>query len=308
MGERLRRFATVAMVPTAIDVGLLVVLRQSLGWPLLLADLAAIGVASVVSYALHRIATYRANPYFRWVRYPWVFAVIAAVAAVADALVLRLAFTAAGYTTVGGLLIAKAISLGVAVAVRAVGYRFLLSDVVAETQHRRDQRISGGELRFSVVIPAYHEPDRIGRTVAAVREELADVATQGGMEIVVVDDGSLDGTSDAALAAGADQVVTLPANRGKGAAVRAGMLATRGRAVAFTDADLAYDPSHLRTLLDEIEAGWDVVIGNRRHPASRVDASLRPADARQPDRQPAVLWRAVGGPPRHPVRPQGLPW
>ncbi len=273
MGRRLRSFAIVAIVPTVIDVGLLVALRQGAGWPLLVADLAAIGVASVVSYSLHRVATYRANPYFRWVRYPWAFAVIAGTAALADAVVLRLTFTAAGYTTVGGLLIAKAISLGVAVVLRAIGYRFVLSDVVAGTQQRRDQRVSTGAVRFSVVIPAYHEPDRIGRTVEAIRAELADVAAHGGIEIVVVDDGSGDGTADAALAAGADQVVSLPANRGKGAAVRAGMLATRGRAVAFTDADLAYDPTHLRRLLEEIEAGWDVVIGNRRHPRSQVDAA-----------------------------------
>lgn len=270
MRGSLRAVALVAVVPTAIDVGLLVVFRQGLGWPLLVADLVAIGIASVVSYLLHRVTTYRSNPYFRWVRYPWAFAIIAGAAAVVDAVVLRLTFTAAGYTSVGGLLIAKAISLGVAVSLRAVGYRFVLSDVVSESQQRVGQAPSSGSVRFSVVIPAYREPDRIASSVRAIRDELADVAADGGLEIIVVDDGSGDGTGDAALAAGVEQLVSLPRNRGKGAAVRAGMVSSRGRAVAFTDADLAYDPSHLRLVLEEIEAGWDVVIGNRRHPESDV--------------------------------------
>jgi putative flippase GtrA len=263
----------VAVVPTAIDVGLLVFFRQTLGWPLLVADLLAIAAASVVSYGLHRVATYRSDPYFRWVRYPLAFAAIALIAGVTDAVVLRLTFTAAGYTSIGGLLIAKFVSLSVAVAVRAAGYRFVLSERIAGAQQRVPRAPSDGSLRFSVVIPTFREPERIGVTVAAVRDELADVALDGGLEVIVVDDGSGDGTADAALAAGADQVVTLPENRGKGAAVRAGMVSTRGRAVAFTDADLAYDPSHLRTLLHEVEDGWDVVIGNRRHPDSAVEAA-----------------------------------
>ncbi len=273
MSRTLRTVAVVAVVPTAIDVGLLVGFRQGLGWPLLLADLAAIAVASVVSYSMHRVATYRSNPYFRWVRYPWAFVVVASIAGLADALVLRLTFSAAGYTSIGGLLIAKAISLAVAVVLRAIGYRFVLSDVVSESRQRTDRSPSDGSVRFSVVIPAYREPVRIGITVAAVRDELADVVVDGGLEIIVVDDGSGDGTADAALVAGADQVVVLPENCGKGGAVRAGMVSTRGRAVAFTDADLAYHPSHLRHVLREVEGGWDVVIGNRRHPDSSAPAA-----------------------------------
>lgn len=268
-----RTVALVALVPTTFDVGLLAFFRQSLGWPLVVADLSAIVIASVVSYELHRVATYRSSPYVRWVRYPWAFVVVAMTAGVVDAAVLRLTFTAAGYTTTGGLLIAKVISLAVAVLVRAVGYRYVLSERISDARQRADRPQSEGSLRFSVVVPAFREADRIGASVSAIREELADVALDGGVEIIVVDDGSGDGTADAALAAGADQVVTLPDNRGKGAAVRAGVVSARGRAVAFTDADLAYHPSHLRVLLEEIESGWDVVIGNRRHPGSEVEGS-----------------------------------
>ncbi|MDP8992924.1 MAG: glycosyltransferase [Actinomycetota bacterium] len=119
-----------------------------------------------------------------------------------------------------------------------------------------------GKPFFSVVIPAFREEASIAAAVERLR---CGLGMEGGGEIVVVDDGSPDRTSEAARGAGADQVLTLPVNRGKGAAVRAGMLAARGRSVAFTDADLAYSPAQLLRLLEEVEAGWDVVIGSRRH-------------------------------------------
>ena len=73
MTGRFRRLALVALVPTAVDVGLLVALRQGAGWILVLADLTAIAVASVVSYFLHRAYTFRSNPYVRWVQMPTAF-------------------------------------------------------------------------------------------------------------------------------------------------------------------------------------------------------------------------------------------
>jgi len=269
--RRLLAFATVSVVPTAVDVGLLVALRQGLGWPLIAADALAIAVASVVSYALHRVSTFRSTPYFRWVRQPLAFAGIAAVAGIVDVVVLRLGFTASGYTTVGGLLVAKGVSLLAAASVRALGYRWVLQEAIRDARAQPAARpLVDGSCRLSVVVPAYREPDRIGATVRRIHDELADVAAAGGLEVVVVDDGSGDGTADAAIEAGAEQVVVLPRNRGKGAAVRAGVLASRGRVVLFTDADLAYDPPQLRHAMGQVEEGWDVVIGNRRHPASVV--------------------------------------
>ena len=119
-----------------------------------------------------------------------------------------------------------------------------------------------------MIVPAYREAGRIGDTVGALRAALDGVDAAGGAEIVVVDDGSDDGTAAAARAAGADVVVELGSNCGKGAAVRAGMRAASGTVLAFTDADLAYAPGQLVGLLDEVERGADVVVGNRRHPES----------------------------------------
>ncbi|MCU1354591.1 MAG: hypothetical protein JWM89_9 [Acidimicrobiales bacterium] len=130
---------------------------------------------------------------------------------------------------------------------------------------RRTRPAPIGDLRLSVVIPAYREHATIADTVESVRSELAGVDAAGGLEVVVVDDGSNDGTADAARAGGADQVIALPVNRGKGGAVRAGVVAARGRTVAFTDADLAYAPAQVARLLEQVEDGWDVVVGSRFH-------------------------------------------
>jgi glycosyltransferase involved in cell wall biosynthesis len=166
----------------------------------------------------------------------------------------RAPFTAlAAIAVVGGI--------GVAVWWRR---RVRRAEVRAALARRRDRPTAPGEVRLTVVVPAYRE-ERIGTTVTRLRKELVDVDEDGGVEIVVVDDGSDDDTADQAEAAGADLVIRQPVNQGKGAAVRAGMLAARGRTVAFTDADLSYAPDQLVPLLEQVEQGWDVVVGSRQH-------------------------------------------
>jgi len=120
--------------------------------------------------------------------------------------------------------------------------------------------------RLSVVVPAFGEEGRIAATVERLRADLDEPA--GALEVVVVDDGSPDATAEAARAAGADRVVDLATNQGKGAAVRAGVACTRGHVVAYTDADLAYPPAQILGMAEVLVAGADVVIGNRRDPAS----------------------------------------
>jgi dolichyl-phosphate beta-glucosyltransferase len=132
------------------------------------------------------------------------------------------------------------------------------TDLRRHLGQRRDRPAAPGDVRVTVVVPAKDEAARIGETVRRLETELADLAP----EVLVVDDGSDDGTAAAASAAGA-RVIGDRINRGKGAAVRTGMLAARGRTVAFLDADLAYPPSQVRVLVAAIEDGWDVAVGNR---------------------------------------------
>lgn len=130
--------------------------------------------------------------------------------------------------------------------------------------------------RFTVVVPAFNEAGHIAGTVERLRRDLAEVDADGGLELLVVDDGSTDATAAEAIRVGGCQVLSHEKNRGKGAAVRTGMLAANGATVAFTDADLAYAPDQLCTVLARVEQGADVVVGSRRHPQSStvVEASL----------------------------------
>ncbi|MSO85972.1 MAG: glycosyltransferase [Acidimicrobiia bacterium] len=272
MTQRPRRILLLAVVPTLVDIGLLVFFRQGLGWILVVANATAIAVASVLSYLLHSSVTFRSDPYVRWVRFPAAFVVVALLAGTLDVLVLRVLFAAHGFETTGGLVAAKLVSLSMAGLLRLFLYRAVLLGAVRRALQQQVPRPPApGQMRATVIIPALGEATRIGGTIGAIRAALAPIGADGGLEIIVVDDGSQDGTADAALVGGADQVLVLPENRGKGAAIRAGVAVARGRAIAFTDADLAYSPDQLGNVLREVEAGWDVAVGSRRHPDTVVE-------------------------------------
>ncbi len=159
-----------------------------------------------------------------------------------------------------GVAVASSLVTAVALARWMRGLSPLRADLVRR-QYRGE---APGTVRLTVVVPAYMEQDRIGHTVARLKADLDTLAAYGGLEVLVVDDGSTDDTAAVAEAAGAT-VVIHPENRGKGAAVRSGVLAASGRTIAFTDADLAYAPDQIPDLVELAEQGWDVVVGSRRH-------------------------------------------
>lgn len=100
-------------------------------------------------------------------------------------------------------------------------------------------------------------------SVERVRRELVDLEAAGDLQIVVADDGSTDETVREARRAGADHVVVNSRNLGKGAAVKAGIAAAKGRTVAFTDVDLSYPPAQIEQLMERVETGAPVVVGSR---------------------------------------------
>lgn len=117
------------------------------------------------------------------------------------------------------------------------------------------------EFRLSVVIPAFNEVRTLGEVVRRVR------GTGIPTEIIVVDDGSADGTREL-LASWPESpeltVVLHPENRGKGAALKSGFLRATGDVVLVQDADLEYDPAEYRRLIQPIvEDQADVVYGSR---------------------------------------------
>ncbi len=131
-----------------------------------------------------------------------------------------------------------------------------------------------GDRSLSIVIPAYNEAKRIGSSLAKIANYFA--GRPDLCEVIVVDDGSEDGTprvvESLAEAHPWIRILRNPVNRGKGSAVRAGVLSAHGGRIAFCDADLAAPIEELDQLLPYLDTGYDLVIGSRVHrsPEKRV--------------------------------------
>ncbi|MER5305649.1 dolichyl-phosphate beta-glucosyltransferase [Streptomyces lasiicapitis] len=134
---------------------------------------------------------------------------------------------------------------------------------------------------LSIVIPAYNEERRLAPTLEAIRAYLdntAEAADAGAQppqwELIVVDDGSTDRTADiAAEAAAADPRIQLlrgGRNRGKGHALRQGVLASYGRRVLVTDADLAAPIEELEALEKALADGHAAAVGSRARPGATI--------------------------------------
>lgn len=131
-----------------------------------------------------------------------------------------------------------------------------------------------GTLDLTVVVPAYNEEERLGPTLAAITGHLREnEARWGAWEVVVVDDGSTDGTRDlvTGLADPRVQLVTSPRNRGKGHALRLGVAASRGARVLVTDADLAAPIEELAVLDKALTEGHAAAIGSRSVPGATIE-------------------------------------
>ncbi len=120
---------------------------------------------------------------------------------------------------------------------------------------------------LSIVIPAYDERERLPAALAAIAKQFATRLAE--IEVVVVDDGSADGTAEVAAARAEELALPLrilgsSRNRGKGYAARWGLLEARGAAVLLTDADLSVPIATVERFLRRLDAGADVVIGSRR--------------------------------------------
>ena len=140
-------------------------------------------------------------------------------------------------------------------------------------------------MRLSVIIPAYKEEKNIEKTVRSVFGYLRDKNIEH--EIIVVVDGSPDRTADIARSL-KDEIPTLeladyPKNKGKGFAVKTGMLKARGAFRLFTDADNATTIDHIEKMMPYFEKGFSVVIASIAVHGHSVAAGSEP------------VWRRVFG-------------
>jgi glycosyltransferase involved in cell wall biosynthesis len=128
---------------------------------------------------------------------------------------------------------------------------------------------------LSILMPAYNEAQSIAENVCETVETMRGLGID--FEIVVVDDGSLDGTHTAAIDAlrawpECVRIVRCRRNKGKGNALICGTAYSKGEYVAFLDADMDLHPEQLENFFAIMNsAGADVVIGSKFHPQSKVE-------------------------------------
>ncbi len=165
--------------------------------------------------------------------------------------------------------------------------------MTSASQHNRQQRLDecGSEdgarpcsapavkLAVSLVIPAYNEQERLPPYLDAIREHF-DHDLAGSYEVIVVDDGSSDGLADDLTRRAGEfpqlRVIRHEQNRGKGAAVRSGVMEAQGRFVLFADADGATPIEEESRLRAELRSGADIAIGSRRVLDAGVERNRSP--------------------------------
>jgi dolichyl-phosphate beta-glucosyltransferase len=148
---------------------------------------------------------------------------------------------------------------------------------ISDLAEERASSAGGSRSRaLSIVVPAYNEERRLPALLELLGRDAHRIAAAAGFrlhEVIVVDDGSTDGTA-ALLARDEDRrdlrIIRFPQNRGKGAAVRAGMLAATGSFALLTDVDMSTPLDDLPRLSGALDGGVDVAIGSRSLPASTI--------------------------------------
>lgn len=125
---------------------------------------------------------------------------------------------------------------------------------------------------LSVIIPCFNEGLRLGPSLEKITHFLRNRNYES--EIIVVDDGSSDQTVDVArakLQGFQHEIIEESVNRGKGNAVRKGMLVANGDFLMFTDADLSTPIDEVEKLIKALQDGFQVAIGSRALPGSQVE-------------------------------------
>src|ERR671930_2621653 len=133
------------------------------------------------------------------------------------------------------------------------------TEILPGAEERGADQSSAESCRVSIVIPCLDEAETIADCVTTARRVLAESGLAG--EVIVVDNGSTDGSGELARAAGAF-VVDEP-RRGYGSAYLAGLAVARGDYIVMVDADLTYDFREIPRFVRELEDGAELVVGNR---------------------------------------------
>ena len=127
----------------------------------------------------------------------------------------------------------------------------------------------------SIVLPVFNERGHLHDEIKRIRKAMDD--SPYTYEILVVDDGSTDGSSAALREIQGIRLLQFRQNRGSGSARRYGTAMARGRIVAWTDVDMSYPNEMIPDLVAELEDGWDQVVGARTTEEGTVKLLRKPA-------------------------------
>jgi len=137
-------------------------------------------------------------------------------------------------------------------------------------------KVHGGapEVDVTIVLPVFNEAGHLEKEIFRVRESME--ASQYTFEILVVDDGSTDGSGEILREIEGIRLLQFATNRGSGSARKYGTLAARGRIVVWTDVDMSYPNDTMPELLDQLE-NYDQVVGARRTEEGTIKLLRKPA-------------------------------
>lgn len=130
------------------------------------------------------------------------------------------------------------------------------------------------EVDVTVVLPVFNESGHLEKEIFRVRESME--ASKYSYEILVVDDGSTDGSAELLRNIDGIRLLQFVTNRGSGSARKYGTLAARGRIVVWTDVDMSYPNDQMPELIDQLES-YDQVVGARRTEEGTVKLLRKPA-------------------------------
>jgi polyisoprenyl-phosphate glycosyltransferase len=130
------------------------------------------------------------------------------------------------------------------------------------------------DVDVSVVLPIHNERGHLGEEIKRIREALE--SSHYSFEIIAVDDGSTDGSTEELVAIDGIRLIRSARNRGTGSARRTGTRAARGRVVVWTDVDMTYPNERIPQLVKEME-GFDQVVGARTSEQGSAKLLRRPA-------------------------------